>query len=136
MLRDKIKTLINRYNKKAIQLDAIYYGVTSGEYTISRGEIYEYKYMINQLVHALETSTYESDLSISIFEILQTELIREKNFKGSSRSDYDNAPEHKGRADACFKIVQDLKGVLPKYKKPQTLPSLPSVIRHIEICRG
>ena len=136
MLRDKIKTLVNRYDQRAIRLDMTYRDTSKEKHTAVRGEIYEYKYMVNQLVRALDTSTYESDLSIFIFEILQTELIREKNFKGSSLSSYDNDIEYKGRADACFKIIQDLKGVLPKYKKSLTPPPLPPVIRHIEICRG
>ena len=137
MLRKKIKTLINRYDKRDTQLSNTYNGVNIEKHTPSKGEAYEYRYMVNQLVHALESSNNDYDFSIFIFEILQTEQIREKNFKGSSHSGYDNAPEHKGSADACFKIIQDLKGILPKYtKETQTLPPSRSALRRIVVCKG
>jgi len=134
MLRDKIKTLISRYDQRVIRLDIMNKGVIDEKYTVSKGEIHEYKYIINQLNIALGVSD-DYTLSYYIGEILQTQRIRRTNFQEGSVSALPVAPEYKGRSDVGFKIIQDLKGLFPQQRKLKEATPPFSNLRNLIICK-
>ena len=136
MLRDKIKILINRYDKRTDKLGDPRRDLKSERFTVSQGELYEYRFIISQLIRALDSSTNDYALTALLVEIIRKEEHRESSFKASAHSDYTVAPDHEGRTRACFKIIQDLKGTLSKYKKSTVIISPPSAIRNIVVCKG
>ena len=135
MLRDRIETLIKRYDKRTVKLGDLRRDLKSERFTISQGELYEYRYVISQLTRSLNCSINDYALIALLEEVLRKEEQRESSFRGSAHSDYTVAPDHEGRTRACFKIIQDLKGILPKYKKPKITVSPPPPIRNIVVCR-
>ena len=135
MLRNRIKTLANRYDKRADRLKTSPKDTTIEKYTPAKGEVYEYNYVINQLINALNHSNNDSSLSFFIEIILQTEQHRESNFRATARSDYTIAPEHEGRVSACSKIIQDLKGALSSSKKTKELVPPFSNLRNLVVCK-
>ena len=136
MLRDRIETIIKRYDKRIIKLCDPYRDLKSERFTVSQGELYEYRFIISQLIRALDSSTNDYALTALLVEIIRKEEHRESSFKASAHSDYTVAPDHEGRTRACFKIIQDLKGTLSKYKKSTVIISPPSAIRNIVVCKG
>jgi hypothetical protein len=136
MLRDRIETLIKRYDKRTVKLCDPYRDLQSERFTVSQGELYEYRYVISQLTRSLNCSINDYALTSLLVEIIRKEEHRESSFKASAHSDYTVAPDHEGRTRACFKIIQDLKGTLPKYKKSTVIISPPSAIRNIVVCKG
>ena len=136
MLRDKIRTLINRYDKRADRLKPSPKDTTIEKYTPAKGEAYEYLYIINQLVNALDHSSNDASLSYFIEMTIRAEQGRKSNFQSSSHSDYTNAPEHEGRALACSKIIQDLKGTLTTFKKTKEATSPLSNLRNLVVCKN
>jgi hypothetical protein len=138
MLRKKIRTLINRYDKRTDKLGDPRRDLKSERFTVSQGELYEYRFIISQLIRALDSSTNDYALTSLLVEIIRKEEHRESSFKASAsaHSDYTVAPDHEGRARACFKIIQDLKGILSKHKKPKITIAPPSPIRNIVVCKG
>ena len=136
MLRKKIKTLIKRYEKRTYKLGDPRRDLKSERFTVSQGELYEYRFIISQLIRALDSSTNDYALIALLEEVLRKEEQRESSFRGSAHSDYTVAPDHEGRTRACFKIIQDLKGILPRYKKSKITISPPLSIRNIVVCKG
>jgi hypothetical protein len=137
MLRNKINTLAYRYNKRVTvaRLKTSPKDITIEKYTQAKGEAYEYIYVINQLINALDYSSNDASLSYFIEILLHTEQRRESSFRGSSRSEYTNAPEHEGRVSACSKIIQDLKGALTSFNKTKEVTPPLFTLRNLIICK-
>jgi hypothetical protein len=135
MLRSRIKILVNRYDKRADRLRPSPKDTAIEKYTPAKGEVYEYNYVINQLINALNHSSNDASLSYFIEIVLHTEQHRESSFRGTARSDYTIAPEHEGRVSACSKIIQDLKGALTSFNKTKEATPPFSNLRNLVVCK-